>query len=438
MTVSTTSNRELARGPTSLDYLDNDDIDCIESELRRQGINFEGKHLPISRQIYVVHAEQDKAVCVLFRGLHTVIEKVLVAYQTNASIHKFLRLPEHMHRLVMSESSTGSEHLNFFCRYDFTFDEQGNPQVYEVNADCPATIFFSRHVYTGLTQAPKFREISASGHRAAFDHQVSSPFVQAFMKRVGKKQAVIAILNSRHHTLWNEVELIVKDFQRNGQQAFHAYVEDLEYDGQNLCHQGQKIDACYCKFDNVHEFDEVSFSQSAAEVGPFLRAVKESKVIMFNHFHGMYLAEHKGLLALLHDPKFSFLFSKEDRELIATVVPESHMLTTDNLRKFALEKDSWIIKGCLDTRGRSVSIGANMSPTNWRKALEEAAVSAEQVFIAQRYCPHEHIHDRYISHSYFLVDAEPSGWMTRVSKHAITNIAYGGGMQIPILVGTVH
>jgi len=421
----------------SIDILLPEDVSIIQDELRRRNVNFEGKQISISRQLYLVQAGQDQSIQTAFRSLHAVLEKVLDAYRQDPSIREYLRMPEHMHRLIMETGQPGIQ--NFFCRFDFSFDAHGQPKVYEINADCPGGIARSRRIYDALSKTEAYREILASGfHATAFAVQAGSPLADGLLARLSIERPVIAVLNSRFHTLWNEVDLIVEDLRQRGCQAFHAYVEELEYDGRHLSCQGLEIDACYCKFDNVADFREVSFSASRKHVLPFVNAVRDGRVAMLNSFVGMYVGEHKGLLALLHDASFAHLLDDDELELIRALVPETHMLSADNARRFVQERSRWVVKGSLDTRGRSVHIGPSLSPERWQAAIANALRDEGQSHVAQRYVPHERSGERYISQAYFLVDGRPSGWFSRISRNTVTNVGNGAALLIPLLVGVEH
>jgi hypothetical protein len=425
------------RGSGGSELLSETDLSIIREELRRHNISFEGRHLPISRQLYLVSAELDRSIRTTLQRLHAVVEKVLDAYRREPRIREYLRIPEHMHRPITDSYEPGLQ--NFYCRCDFSFDARGRPQVYEINADCPAGIARSRRIYDALCKTNACRDLVARGvHSTAFPHQTGSPLVDGLLARLSTPGPVIAVLNSRFHTLWNEVELIVEDFRERGHRSIHAYVEDLEYDGRRLSHQGIEIDACYCKFDNVTEFREVSFSESREQVRPFLNAARDRQVVMLNRFVGMYVAEHKGLLALVHDESFADLFDDDELELIRGIVPETHMLSADNAGRILRDRSRWVVKGCLDTRGRSVHIGASLPPDRWQAAIAGALRDGAQPHVAQRYVSHERSAEQFLSQAYFLVDGKPAGWFSRISRDIVTNVGNGGALQIPVLVGGEH
>jgi hypothetical protein len=294
----------------------------------------------------------------------------------------------------------------------------------------------ARRIYDALCKTDAYRDLVANGLTAqAFPHQTGSPLADGLLARLPTPEPVIAVVNSRFHTLRNEVDLMVEDFRQRGHRSFHAYVEDLEYDGGRLSHQGLEFDACYCKFDNVAEFREISFSESREHVLPFLTAVGDRTVFMVNRFIGMYVAEHKGLLALLHDASFAHLFDECELELIRRIVPETHMLSADNASRFVQDQSRWVVKGCLDTRGRSVHIGPSLPPERWQAAIANALRDDGQPHVAQRYVPHERSDEQYISQAYFLVDGRPAGWFSRISRDSVTNVGNGGALLIPVLVG---
>lgn len=417
-----------------VELLSPEDVSSIREELLRHKISFEGKQLPVSRQLYLVPSGQDQKIRTGIQRLHAVIEKVLDAYRRDPSIREYLRIPEHMHEPIIGPDPAGFR--NFYCRCDFSFDVDGQPQVYEINADCPAGITRSRRIHDALRKTDAYRDIVTNGLRPrAFPHQTGSPLVDGLLARLSTPKPVIAVLNSRFHTLWNEIDLIVEDLRQRGHRSFQAYVEDLDYDGGRLSHQGLEIDACYCKFDNVAEFREISFSASREHVLPFLTAVRDRAVVMLNRFVGMYVAEHKGVLALLHDASFAHLFDDDELELIHRIVPETHMLSPDNALRFVKDQSRWVVKGCLDTRGRSVHIGPSLSPEEWQAAIADALRDDGQTHVAQRYVAHERSHGQYLSQSYFLVDGRPAGWFSRISGTCVTNIGNGGAIVIPVLVG---
>jgi hypothetical protein len=103
--------------------------------------------------------------------------------------------------------------------------------------------------------------------------------------------------------------------------------------------------------------------------------------------------------------------------------------------RFLQDQPRWVVKGCLDDRGRSVHVGPSLPPERWQTVIVNALRDDGQSHGAQRYVPHERSDGQYISQAYFLVDGRPAGWFSRISRNSVTNVGNGGALLIPVLVG---
>ena len=177
----------------------------------------------------------------------------------------------------------------------------------------------------------------------------------------------------------------------------------------------------------------------------FLQATQDGAVVTVNGICGMSVAEDKGLLGLLFDEEFNELLTPDERRLVDCSVPwtarlEDRMARINGEEVSLLEhlrahKGNWVIKPANEGRGFGVLIGCDASDEQWQEACQP---KSELPCIVQQYTEsmvlpiasleqkEVSVNPMYLTLALALVNGKPSGFVSRVSKNLVTNVAQSG------------
>lgn len=420
------------------------DEKLIRDYFANNGIMFEGKALPFEVRPYLMSQEKDSRVQKGFKTFYQLLEKIIDLYNSHEEIRDFFGYEKVVDQLIRQDQGYKA-HIHL-ARFDYTFDVEGQPKIYETNSECPGGLLLMRKIFQGYQKTEIFRHLKfhLPEQMNTYPHYEGPVFGNSLLEvarenirnRSSNQIFDFAIFNSQSNTMTNEVSLMVEELQNLGHRCSTDYVERTMLLNGRLTSQGRPIDLCYQKFD-YNNGQEIPFTYDPDLVQDYLEAIKEKKVLALNSFASSYLIENKLVLAMFWEPKLSCYFSEEELSFARKICVPTHKvstMTTVELDKIRLNKENFVIKKGLDTRGRSVILGKNVCPQVWQNALEEAFKSPTEAFVVQDFVPHEIILNfcgqNFISHAYFLLCGKPIGPLTRYSSSEITNVGQRGALGI--------
>lgn len=425
------------------------DRELLGKYLFENGLQFEGRPLPVEINPYLVSAEKEATIRDRFSRYHALLERIIDLYVRYREIREHFAFSKSVEELILLEYPYSPRiHL---CRFDFTFDRNQNPVIYENNSECPGGLLLMRKIFSGYRRTRLMQDISGTNGLKVlpcsyYEKPVFSASLLDIYNSINPKataKPVIGLLNSRHNTLTTELDLMAEELSALGCETVPTFVEDLEYSAGRLLGNARPLDMCYQKFDSNPNW-EYPFTPDSRCAENYLRALRDGNIIGVNSFASSYLIESKAVLSLLWERKFERFFSEEElalgREVTARTKMAKH-LTADEAAQARQEQNHFILKKSFDTRGRSVVIGRNISAAAWEKALYSAIADDVSGYVLQRYLEHESCQDssgqsNYISHAYFIVRGEPAGMLTRFSADPVTNVGRNGSLGIPLIVST--
>jgi uncharacterized circularly permuted ATP-grasp superfamily protein len=162
-------------------------------------------------------------------------------------------------------------------------------------------------------------------------------------------------------------------------------------------------------------------------------------MLIVNSFPSSLVAENKRTLAILLNPKIRQYFTMEENEAIDQLLPLTYSFTNKNDNKelqqeIMKNKNKYVIKRTIDTRGRGVWVGANCSQYEWNKLVHQ---SIGGPYIVQEYIPHQQdevysaenqpvLSNMYSNMAIFIISGKPAGLIARASRDVITNVGKSG------------
>ena len=444
---------ETVAGLVSAEALRRDQIDHLAS-LTSYGICHEQKPIPFQGLPYVMTRRTFERAADRFQRLFQILERVIDLYLEEPKVRDFFRLQPRHDRLI--RMGAGYRPRIQYCRYDFTLDERGTPRIFELNSHSPAAATYSGYFVRMLQNSRCLAQLREHGLKpvqtplekpGAFAKAMLRSAEQSGYLRAGRG---VAVLNSRYLTMHTELDHIAEQFRAEGCQVVRCFVEDLRFDGRQLLYGDTPVQLTFNKFDDTHGPDayECAFSRTTAEVHAYLDAYEANAVFGVNSFPSMYLPEQKSTLAFLWSPLLRQYLNADEIALIEEIVPRTLLvrhLSNEELAVVATQRERYVLKRSLDTRGRSVLIGRGSTDAEWQQSLAAArAEPAGDDFVLQELAPVEQcitrqLHDGaptqvFTSLACFLFQGDATGLIVRTSAEETTNVGRQGFMQPPLVI----
>jgi hypothetical protein len=424
----------------------------FERGLVRSGVLYDTRAMPFDPRPLLIGSSTYDVIVDRFERLFPLLERSIDLYLAEAEVRRFFNLAPRHDELIRIEAASG--HQIGVCRYDFTVSASGIPQIYELNTHCPSSattaVYFGELAAGSRVQA----RLDALGlRRRALPLERRNSFataVRAAAAAAGHPVSGVGVLNSRYLTMTNELDNIVKQFREIGLPVARGYVEDLSYRNGQLVLAGLPVDLTYNKFDDSSGPDafECAFSRTTAEVDAYLQAYRDGAVHAINSFGAMYLTEQKSALAFLHSDLFAQHSTEAERALVAEIVPYTVVIRRADARmldQLATQRERFVLKKSLSTRGRDMMIGRSVTDQDWHRALAEArAAEASEDWVAQRLAPGLESTLNpidggdpvpvFTNLACFLFAGQAVGLFIRTSVEETTNIGRLGFMQPPTVL----
>lgn len=336
------------------------------------------------------------------------------------------------------------------ARFDLVQATDGRLMMVEPNADCPG----------GMTNAAiihhAFRR-SAFYDRSVAEVPQPSEDPRSFLKMM---RSISGKANPRVGFVWSRIQPIKNDIQTFFNAAatmpgwpapYIGPVQDLTVatDG-TLLADGVPLDATFTKIDTTLASDGTihwfAWDKDISEAAHVLNSLASGSFLTVSGLPSMMVAENKRVMALLFEDAVRSYFSDEERQAVDRLVARSSSL--DGLASSTLwsraeverNKDAFVLKTPIDTRGRGVFIGRDCSQSDWELLVKDAAQGKAivQEYIAPKM-------DALLLDSgerfrmatviaLFFYAGQATGLLGRSAKQDIVNVGNGGVIRPTLIV----
>jgi hypothetical protein len=268
------------------------------------------------------------------------------------------------------------------CRLDLMLDPDGTFWILETNANCPGGFVFS-----GICNRAWREFMDGRGYPMPppLAHEekgfMAKWFLAAIEQDTGARAEQIVLLREEGGNRL-ELEDFAKHVRWEGVSCVEADPRDIEYDGSAPPSiGGQPVTHAYLKFGIQR------YLHHREDLEPFVRAVRDRALFVQNGQRGRWVGDDKLCLAILSDPDFKYLFAPDDWELLQQHVPWSRnarLLDAPVLAEVCGQRERYVLKRGLDTRGRGVVVGRGVEREVWDTAVRRAA---EEGWLVQEFHP---------------------------------------------------
>jgi hypothetical protein len=322
-------------------------------------------------------------------------------------------------------------------RVDFLVPRDGGPpRALELNATIPAMpAYADLAAHSWILAAARERGLAPRAARAlvarcgSHMERLREALVAAHGARGGSRERPsIAIVSRAGDAQIGELRRLVAHFRQMGHEAAHLLPEDCEPSRWHLLYRHVW----------AHRVDPAT---------PFARALRDPvRYPIVNPVNG--LLEAKALFARLsecaEDASLAARAGLDAAERAAAArLPVTRRLEAALAPRLLAERERWVLKRSWDYGGKSVFLGAELSPEAWARAVEESLADArgggfvaqERVFAARR--PGTRVAPEGVSRGDFFRDlstycglgpSRPDGSVVRAAASPIVNILGGGGL----------
>jgi hypothetical protein len=318
-------------------------------------------------------------------------------------------------------------------------------QFVELNAESPAGIAYAEVLVDLFLELPIVKRFQERYRLKRFHSREAmlSTLVACYREAGGKAaKPLIAIVDYEDVPTRTEHHLFRDFFESRGYPSLVCDPRHLTYEGGRLRHDGRAIDIVYKRL-LVNEFLE-----RITELQPLLQAARDRAVTLVNPFRCKPIHK-KAIFAVLTDDELQPLFTPEERAAIAAHVPWTRRVregrTTRDGRAIDLvpyirgQRDGLVLKPNDEYGGKGVSIGWEMTESEWDAALAEALASSyvvqAKVDLQRETFPEIGaggltFKDLVVDLDPFVFNGEVEGFLTRLSGTSLANVTSGGG-QVP-------
>jgi hypothetical protein len=368
---------------------------------------------------------------------HRAVEAIVRAQRHDHEVRTVLALPEPLREDTEPGCEPDDDRIHL-CRVDIMPDPDGGFNAIETNANCPGALLSS-----GVA-GRRWREHLAGAQLDLpdpLDHERPNWMARWFLgtarSETGSRPDFVVLFRQEGG---NRLELpgFLEELRNVGVDAIEADPRELTISAcGNPLVRGREVFHGYLKL-GIRELERMR-----SELDPFMKVIRNRRLFVQNGLRGRLIGDNKLCLAVLSDPRFAYLFEPGDLEALRDHIPWSRNVALISRRKLGevlAERDRFVLKRALDTRGHGVVMGAEVSGTSeWELRVEEAA---RDHWLVQEACraaeiPDQLGADRSCRHdvSVGIVNGQPVGVFTRSSTELRVNVARSGRLH-PVFVST--
>lgn len=429
-------------------------IDFIKVEMDKYGMVMKGKPFPTFLKPYFVD-QKDRA---LFReateSIMLAIEKVSNAFFTDPKFRHLLELGDKVEEFAKIDPVYPNRQI--VSRLDaFFMPETKDIKFLEFNCDSPSGMGWHDAMVDIFSDLSTIRNLGKNYSLIAdkfLDTHSKMLFTKyrQFCEKKGitpEKNPLFAIVCATDSTIIKDVEIIINTLNSKGYNAIYADPRQFDYDGSKLTIEGKTVHLIYR--DAIQEFLNEPYYPDTKKV---LQAYRDQNICFINPFSSR-VGGLKSVLAIMGDPRFSYLFNENELDAISRYIPWTRLVRdqdsdyrskTIQLKQFILEnKNNLVLKPNSGYGGAGVVIGKSSDAEEWKETLNTALTKGNN-YVVQELVPIpvddfpimentklKGFETKNVNINFWAYDGVFGGAFLRASGGDIINVHRGGGL-VPV------
>jgi glutathionylspermidine synthase len=416
----------------------------VAAWLQEHDVVFNGSTIPFVLMPHFISAGQLRRVKHSVDRLSRVLDRFCDAYPHDPALRDELAVSPEEDSLIRIDP--GYPRPMRICRLD-AFLSGYDVKFLEFNADSPAGIGYTDILYEGLATAidlPRVRHEFDTAYTPMLPELIAT-LLEAYghvRARDMPEAPRLALIDAEGSPAVPEFRIVCASARREGIDAVHGTLAELDYDGSTLHLRGEPVQLVYRRalLEDLDQADLVA-------------AARDGRVCIVNPFRAR-VANNKKLFALFDDPRFAHLVQGDELEVVQKTIPWTRVLrpgrvgygswTIDLLPFVADNRERLVLKPASSYGGRNVSLGMETPQERWEEIIAAHADRAD--FIVQEYVPvpeemfptieggHVQMRLKRFNINPFGIGGRHAGSITRISDRAVINVSAGGGL-LPSVIG---
>jgi glutathionylspermidine synthase len=255
------------------------------------------------------------------------------------------------------------------------------------------------------------------------------------------EKPTIAIVDWEDVMTASEFGLLQKFISERGYKTIVTSPQQFEIQGDKMLAAGQVIHLIYRRVITRELIDKRS------EAEDFITGIKEHLACVVNPFRS-FIVGNKKILAALTDERFNHIFTETERDVIASTIPWTKVLSDAkviyqgfrvDLKPFVIDnQEKLVLKAAVSYGGKDVFLGRETDPQKWASVVDEHIGS--EAWVVQEYTPIPQemfpvIEADNVNFKLKKVNLNPwaflgqyCGAISRISDDSIVNVSQGGGI----------
>lgn len=421
-------------------------FDQMGEEMEARGLG----HVPTLPQPLFLPEGARAQLAHICQHLHLAMEALASLYfDDHPEVTSWIPLHERAHPLIQRDAGAGPILCN--ARFDCVYDpESGQLSLLECNAGDPSGAGYTDAFLSAIMQLPAMQSTAAQWALTT-DRLVRShgQWVSGLLAEQGKvpQQLRWRQLSDDAAFVHADHRMIVEEYRALGIDIDIADPRELRYDQAEgrLFHGEQAIDVIL-----RDTIDELILAPHWPGTAPILQAHEAGHVDIFNPFHTV-IADYKGLMEGLSDPRWHQALAPETRAVLQQVVPWTRLVAPREvhfqgvkqpMRSLLQERQSeFVLKPNEGYGGFGVLLGDEVASSVWCEALEEAMAKPGS-YVAQLRLPLPTdafvlptptgdgfaCYEKKVTLSFWTHGEQFAGCFARTSDASIINVHQGGAL----------
>ena len=332
--------------------------DGLRETLQQRDVVFAGHTIPFVLMPHFISPGQVGRVRRAVECLSTVLDRFCDAYPNDSRLREELALDAREDALVRLDP--GYPGALRICRLD-AFLAGYDVKFLEFNADSPAGIGYTDVLHRALDEAielPAVRDTFDTAYEPMLPRLVET-LLDAYRHARATdmpEDPALALVDAPGSPSVPEFRITCAAAGQAGLHALHATTEELDYDGSTLLAAGEPVHLVYRR----------ALYEELDPDGPLVAAARDGRAVIVNPLRAR-VANNKKLFALLQDPRFADLVSRQEAEVIDATIPWTRVLrpgrvrygdwVVDLLGFVADNRERLVLKPASDHGGRGVMLG---------------------------------------------------------------------------------
>lgn len=411
-------------------------------------VTFLGKDhpFPVSPTPFIISAKKYQSICTKAKCVLIALEKAAQTVLDNDPLWTRFSELHSFEDLVRLPSTT--PHMVDLARFDLAISKEGDIGLMETNAACPGaltTVGDVNAAFVGTEEYLKHISDRVVPQRIDFKFYFVDYLASLIPQGLPKH---LAFISSRHRSYPTDLARLTELANERGYIGIHCDAQDLTYDGTRVSFDNVPIHAAFLKFsDIVIPGNLIDLGMCGPDNGPnmpFLQALRDGALPCVNSFVSRLLVENKRLLAMLTEDEVQAVLTDEQKMAVKDLVIPTFSLDSKGLGDFGgaprllREKDQWVVKKVMETRGRGVYIGRYHTEEEWHRVVTTLDLES---CVAQRFVQLDvqEVHKSlsgtpglfkaYTDIGLYLLGGEPIGFLCRGSADPVVNVGKCGALR---------